>query len=75
MLKTYHAVPHFLFTRLFMFSFMLNSGEKLQKICIRRKTQGSRCHMGSGHLVYDAEAGSWGQVEMGLVAGNIVLEA
>lgn len=54
---------------------MLNSGEKLQKICIRRKTQGSRCHMGSGHLVYDAEAGSWGQVEMGLVAGNIVLEA
>lgn len=69
-LKTYHTASHYLFTRLFVFSFMLNSGEKLQKCCRKEKTQGSRSHMWPGHLVYNAEAGSQGQVEMGLTPGS-----
>lgn len=54
-----------------MFSFMLNSREKLQKFCIRRKIQGSESHVVPGHLVYKAEAGLWGQVEMGLMPGSM----
>lgn len=64
-LKMYHAASHFLFTRLFMFSFMLNSGDKLQKSCIRGKTLQQIPH-GAGHLVYSTEAASCRQVEMGL---------
>lgn len=47
MLKVYHAASHFLFTRLFVFSFMLNSGEKLHKFCKREKIEGSRSDMDS----------------------------